>query len=422
LLPSIASAGDVQHDAHAAPRIAISPGATVHAVTIETYGQVKPDAVRRYLSLEPGAKLDQAAVDKDYANLVKLGGYRVRLAVAPGGSANTMTLHWIVMYPWFELTAQPFYEEAPLTDSTRGAGLAVTSPPLGRRGANAAFVTSQNRWAHHYFATVMSPVHVDPAAGRESDLIVSVLGEQNDFRLSPPSGVTIDSWTVGVETQYLLRERNGNQFEAGLREERSTSNPPSGIVSPFVRPSSLGPARSTLAEIGVSHACDRGPTGGWYPPYCRTQYRATIDDAVGGLGATSDFQVYVADVAHYIPVRTSTLALHAVVGRTGGVLPESRLLCIATLRAFPEPFCGTDGSLFQAEYRIRDAATQPLKFVLFTETGANRIRGGHQPLAPPAFQWHADSGIEIRYRGVLIDIARGSEGYRLNLTLAAQAF
>jgi hypothetical protein len=116
------------------------------------------------------------------------------------------------------------------------------------------------------------------------------------------------------------------------------------------------------------------------------------------------------------------LALHAVAVRTGGVLPESRLLCAAALRGYPEPFCGTDGQLLQAEYRIRDAAMQNLKFVIFTETGATRVRGGTQPFALPTFQWHADSGIEIRYRGVTIDVARGSLGYRLNVALAEQAF
>jgi hypothetical protein len=423
LLPRFtASARDLQRDPQTPPRISIPDGAIVDAVTIETYGQVKPGVVRRYLSLRKGARLDQAAVDNDFNNLVKLGGYRVRLAVAPGSGAKTMTLHWIVMLPWFKLTAHPFYEEAPLADPTRGVGFVVTSPQLSKSGGNVAFVTSQNRFAHHYFVTFTSPLHVDPAAGRESDLIVSVLGEQNAFRVSFPRGLTIYNFTAGAETQYLLRDRNGNQFEVGLREERSTSSPPSGIVSPFIRPSSLGPARNSIAQIGVSHACSRGPTGGWYPPYCHTQYRAAMYDAIGALGSTSEFQAYIADVAQYIPVRTSTLALHAVAVRTGGVLPESRLLCTAALRAFPEPFCGTDGQLLQAEYRIRDAAMQSLKFVIFTETGATRVRGGTQPFALPTFQWHADSGIEIRYRGVTIDVARGSLGYRLNVALAAQAF
>jgi hypothetical protein len=101
---------------------------------------------------------------------------------------------------------------------------------------------------------------------------------------------------------------------------------------------------------------------------------------------------------------------------------SSTLLCAAALRAFPEPFCGTDGSLLQAEYRIRDAAVQNLKFTIFTETGSNRIRGGSQAFAPPRFQWHADSGIEVRFRGVTVDVARGAEGYRLNLGLSGQAF
>ncbi len=120
------------------------------AVTVETYGEVKEDAVWRYLSLRRGARLDQAAVDHDYDNLVKLGGYRVRLAVTRGSSANTMTLHWMVMSPWFKLTAHPLYEEAPLSDPTRGVGFVVTSPQLSKSGGNVAFVTSRNRWAHHY--------------------------------------------------------------------------------------------------------------------------------------------------------------------------------------------------------------------------------------------------------------------------------
>ncbi len=207
-----------------------------------------------------------------------------------------------------------------------------------------------------------------------------------------------------------------------MREERSTSSRPSGIVAPSLFPSSTGAATNALVEIGISHACNPGPTGGWYAPYCHTQYRAAVLDAIGGLGATTKFQAYTADVVQYIPVHTSTLALHAVGVRTGGTLPESRLLCAAALRAFPEPFCGTDGSLLQAEYRIRDAALQSLKFTIFTETGSNRIRGGNQPWAPSKFQWHADSGIEARFRGVSLDVARGSEGYRLNVGLSGQAF
>jgi hypothetical protein len=422
LAPLPTSALDLQHGAETPPIVQIVPGSTVDAVTIETYGQVTQDGVRRYLSLRPGAILTQLAIDHDYYNLVRLGGYRVRLEVEDGSAANTMTLHWIVMLPWFKLTVHPLYEETPLSDPTRGDGFDVTSPQLNKDAANIALSTSQNRYAHHNLITFTSPIAVDPKAGRESDLLVSVLGDQDAYRVTFPNKLTIYNWTSAAQAQYLVRSANGTQFEAGLREERSTGSPESGIVAPSLRPTSLGAARNTIAEFGVSHACTAGPTGGWYPPYCHTQYRAAVLDGIGGLGATSTFQVYSADVVQYIPFRTSTLALHAVGVRTGGVLPESRILCAATLRAYAEAFCGTDGQLLQAEYRFRDAAIQTIKFSVYVETGANRVRGGDQFAAPFKFQWHPDAGIELRTHGVVIDVSRGQSGNRLNLFLTAQSF
>lgn len=416
------SARDLEHPSQTAPTIVIPRDATVDAVTVQTYGQVSRNSVWRYLTLRKGARLEQETIDHDYLNLVKLGGYRVRLVVGAGSGVNTMTLHWIVMSPWFRLTAHPLYEEAPLSDPTRGVGFAVTSPQVSTGGANVALVTSQNRWAHHVLATFTSPIDIDPVSGRESDVIVSVLREQDAYRVSAPRGLTIYNWTSAAQAQYLLRWTNGTQIEAGLREERSTGAPPNGIVAPSLSPTTLGTAKNTIAAIGASHACNAGPTGGWYPPYCHTQFRAAILDGVGGLGATSTFQVYSADVVQYVPIRTSTLALHAVGIRTGGVLPESRTLCAAALRGYADPFCGTDGSLLQAEYRIGDAAIQNLKFSIFTETGATRIRGGNQPWAPFKFQWHPDSGIEVRFNGLAIDLARGQLGYRLNFFLTAQVF
>jgi hypothetical protein len=421
VLPFSVQAQTVRPEAPGAPPIAIQPGATVDAVTVETYGEVKSDEVWKYLLLRKGAHLDQAAIDRDYDNLVTLGGYRVRLVVEPGRSMNTVSLQWIVMLPWFALTAHPLYEEAPLSDPTRGVGFIVPSPPLDQKGSHVAFVTSQNRFAHHFLATLTSPIDVDPAAGREADFVVSVLSELDAYRITAPEASTIYHSLLGAEAQYLVRGTSGTQFEAGLRAERSTADS-SGISAPSILPSSRGPASNIIAELGMSHACKAGPTGGWYPPYCHGQYRVGAFDAVGGLGATSEFQGITADAAEYIPVGSSTLALHAVGTRTGGVLPESRLLCVAALRAYPEPFCGTDGSLLQAEYRFRDAAIQRVKFTIFTETGSSRVRQGDQPWAPPNFQWHADSGIEIRIHGFAIDLARGSEGNRLNLGLSAQAF
>jgi hypothetical protein len=422
LSPLPTSAIDLQHAADRPPIVQIARGSTVDAITIEVYGEVTQDGVRRYLSLRPGMAVTQSAIDHDYYNLLRLGGYRVRLEVLAGSAANTITLHWIVMSPWFKLTAHPLYEETPLSDPTRGDGFDVTSPQLSKDAANVALSTSQNRYAHHNLLTFTSPIAVDPIAGKESDLLVSVLGDQDAYRVTFPEKLTIYNWTAAAQAQYLLRWANGTQFEAGLREERSTGSPESGIIAPSLRPTGLGAANNTIAEFGVSHACAPGPTGGWYPPYCHTQYRAALLDGIGGLRATSTFQVYSADVVQYIPIRTSTLALHAVGIRTGGVLPESRILCAAALRAYPEPFCGTDGQLLQAEYRFRDAAIQTVKFSIYAETGANRVRGGDQVAAPFKFQWHPDAGIEVRIHGIVIDISRGQEGNRLNFFLSAQSF
>src|SRR5271156_4439965 len=116
LSPPLASAIDLQHAADRPPIVQIGLGTTVGAVTIETYGEVSAYVVQRYLSLRPGMMLTQLAIDRDYYNLQSLGGYRVRLVIGSGSAANTITLHWIVMSPWFKLTAHPLYEETPLSD------------------------------------------------------------------------------------------------------------------------------------------------------------------------------------------------------------------------------------------------------------------------------------------------------------------
>jgi hypothetical protein len=92
-----APARDVQRPSLTAPLIAIPEGTTVEAVSVETYGVVNQDDVRRYLALRRGARLNQAALDVDYQNLVRLGGFRVRLLVGSGSDVHAKTLHWIIM-------------------------------------------------------------------------------------------------------------------------------------------------------------------------------------------------------------------------------------------------------------------------------------------------------------------------------------
>jgi hypothetical protein len=400
-----------------APQIAIRQiGATVEAVTIETYGVIKPNAVWPYLLLHKGSRLDQPALDGDFNNLVTLGGYRVRLNIAQGRTTNTVTLHWIVMYPWFRISQRSVYAEMPLANRTGGISTIIASPQLGNSASRVTVQAAFNLFTRHYSAGYDSPIHVNPNAGRQTEFIVNYFGEQNILRLNTPVAVTTYDWTAGTQALFLLRSAGGTQFEIGLRQERSTGRVPTGIIAPSLYPINRGPARNTLAEVGLSHACSG------YPPQCNIQYRLEFIDGIGGLGSTTRLQAYVTDVARYIPVHTSTLALHALELRTGGIIPESRLACAFGLRAYTIAFCGTDAQVFQAEYRIRDATFQKLKFVVFTETGATRVRGGNQPWATPNFQWHADSGVGIRYRGVALDLGYGSTGYRLTLGLLGQTF
>ncbi len=413
LLPWNAAAQSVSH----APKISITKiGGTIEAVTVETYGVTKPSAVWQYLSLRRGSSLQQTALDADFNNLVTLGGYRVRLDIGEGSAPKAVTLHWIVMSPWFRISKRSFFAQMPLTDPTGGIDMRISSPQIGNSVSHVTAQAALNLYARHYYAGYDAPIRVDPSRGREADFIVNYFGEQNITRLNTQVAITTYDWTAGAQAFYLLRSTRGTQFEIGLRQERSTGRVPSGIIAPTLYPISRGPARNTLAEIGLSHACDG------YPPNCKIQYRFAFIDGIGGLGSTTRFQLYRADVARYIPVHTSTLALHAVELRTGGVIPESRLVCASGLRGYTIAFCGTDDQVFQAEYRIRDAVPQKLKFVVFTETGATRVRGGNQPWALPNYQWHADSGVGIRYRGIALDVGYGRNGYRFTLALEGETF
>ncbi len=400
-----------------APQVAVRQiGATVEDVTIETYGVIKQSAVRPYLSLHKGSSLEQAAVNADFNNLVTLGGYRVRLRIDQGSTVNTVSLHWIVMDPWFAISQRSLYADMPLSDPTGGIALTASSPQLGKSASHVMAQTALSVYARHFLAGYEAPTHIDARTGREADFIANYFGQQNIIRLNSQVAVTTYDWTSGTQALYLLRGTHGTQFEIAFREERSTGRVPSGIVAPSIYPITATPARNALAEIGLSHAC----TG--YPPQCNIQYRFVVIDGIGGFGSTTTFQVYSGQVARYIPVRTSTLALQAVEVRTGGVIPESRLACTFGLRGYPIVFCGTDAQVFQAEYRFRDSAPQKLKFVVFTETGSARVRAGNEPWELPNFQWHADTGAGVRYRGIALDIARGSNGYRVTVTLEGETF
>ena len=64
---------------------------------IKTDGVTKPAIVRRYLSLHAGSRLSQSALNADFENLQRLGGFIARVTVDSGAQPASVRLHWIVM-------------------------------------------------------------------------------------------------------------------------------------------------------------------------------------------------------------------------------------------------------------------------------------------------------------------------------------
>ncbi len=404
------------------PQIEVSQtGATIEDVTIQTYGVIKPDAVRQYLSLKQGDALDQAGVDRDYGNLSKLVGFIPRLEVSPGEAPRTVTLHWIVMAKWLQTTSHPFYADQPLLAPIQGVGFIVTSPQLSRHGANVSSISQLSRRANLVRMLYTNPLHVNATKGRESDFIFDVQAGRGVYRASQPQAINIYSWNDAAEALFYEHSTNGNQLELGFRMNRSTTKQSTDIIAPSIYDTSLHPARTSLLELGYSHACLIPPTR-WYPPYCSTQYRFEVLDAIGLFNPTSEYQIFIADAAQYIRAGDSTLVLHAADDRSGGVLPDAFLLCSSGIRGYPKAFCGTDAQTLQAEFRVADAVPGPLHVVVFTETASSRVRGSLVAFAPSSFVWHADSGIGLIYRGFRLDLARGTDGNRLTFELQGQTY
>jgi hypothetical protein len=396
-------------------------GAQIEDVTIETYGQTSPSVVRRYLSLRRGSLLDQSGVNRDFTNLRRLPGFIPRLVIREGSATKTATLHWIVMAKWLKPTDHPFYADQPLTAPIQGIGYIITTPPVDSRGSTFSSYSQLSRRANLVRILYTSPIVVNPVKGTQTDVIVNTFGGRGVFRASQPLAINIYSWNMGAEAALLHSATNGTQFEVGVRETRSTTAQSTGIVSPYIFQTSKSPAHNTVLEAGYSHACPV-PSSQWYPPYCHTQYRLEAFDALGWFGSTSEYQSYLADAAQYVGIGKSTLVLHGSESRTGGVVPDSFLVC-AYVRAYPKAFCGTDAQAATAEFRLNDALPQIFKFAFFTETASSRVRGGTQPFALPTFQWHADSGVGIIFRNYIrVDLAYGSVGGRLSVALQGQTY
>jgi hypothetical protein len=414
-----------RHDASAAPErpplvASADEGATIDSVSVEAYGVTNAHLAMRYLSLRKGDVVTQNAVLRDYRNLSKLAGLRTRLEIQHPTPAGGVTLHWIVLGPAFAPTDHPFYGDPPLSIPIEGFGTVLTSQPLDKTGANLSVLTQVALRAQLARVLYTQPLWVNSATGREGDLIVNTYGARGVFRETAPVTEDVYSWVEGDEVLYLVRGTNGTQVEVGFRSIRSTSAKPTYIVAPSLIDTYGNAVRDTALEIGLSHTCPVSPIH-WYPPNCYVQYRVEGFDNIGGLGANSEYRSIFADVAQYTRAGSSTFAVHGALGRTGGVLPTSLLQCAYTF-GYAKATCGTDTNLIQTEFRIADARPGPLKFIIFTETASSRIRGGDQVFAPATFQWRADSGVGVQYRGFRFNFATGNQGGRITYEVQGQLF
>jgi len=414
-----------RHNASAAPEPPpqVAPadeGAKIEDVSIEAYGVTNPQLAIRYLVLHKGDVLTQSAVLRDFRNLSRLAGFRTRLEIRHGTEAGEVSLHWIVLAPDFAPTDHPFYGDQPLSIPIEGFGTVLTSRPLDKDGSNLSLITQVALRAQLARLSYTKPLWVNPASGREGDLILNTYGARGVFRESQPLTEDIYSWVEGDEVLYLVHGTDGNQVEFGFRSARASSQKSTNIVAPSLIDTYDNAVRTTTIEAGLSHTCPVAPTR-WYPPNCYVQYRVEAFDNVGGLGADSEYRSIFADLAQYNRVGSSTFVVHGAASRTGGVVPTSFLLCAYTF-GYAKATCGTDTNLVQAEFRIADARPGLLKFILFTETASSRIRGGNQPFAPATFQWRADSGVGIQYRGFRFNVASGSQGGRITYEVQGQLF
>ncbi len=151
----------------ATPQVAVTErGAKIAAVTIETHGAVTPAVVERYLSLNAGDTLYQSAVERDFKNLTRLGGWRTRLDLRRDPKTGDVSLHWIVMARQFEPTDHPFYADQPLSTPIEGVGWIANSPPLDNRGSTVSTVSQLSRRANLFRALYTMPLSVDASIAR----------------------------------------------------------------------------------------------------------------------------------------------------------------------------------------------------------------------------------------------------------------
>jgi hypothetical protein len=392
-------------------------GAPIDDVVIESYGITTPEIAKRYLSLHKGDTLTLDGVQHDYVNLERLADLRTRLRIDRGPD-HGVTLHWIVLGKWFEITDHPFYGDQPLTIPIGGLGTIVSSHPLDSNGTTISSYSQIALRAKLARLVVTRPLWVDAANGREGDFIVNELGARGDFRTDQPFTQDIYSWVQGPEALYLDRGANGTQREFGVRSTRDTSASSSYITAPSVSDTYDTPARSTTLEVGLSHGC---PLRRLYPPYCYLQYRLEGFDSIGGLGANNFWRAGFVDLAQYNRIGASTFVVHGSLYRSGGTIPTSNVTCANTW-SYAKPLCGTDSNLLEAELRLADARPGIVKAILFVDTAAARVRGGDQYFVPSAFFWRGDAGVGLTYRTLRVNVAYGTQGGRITLEVVGSLY
>jgi hypothetical protein len=405
----------------AIPEVSVAQaGSVIQDVTIDTHGITTPSIASRYLTMHKGSVLTQPGVDQDYGNLRSVAGYIPSLSIVSGDAPHTVRLHWNIAAKPFVISSPPYYAGRPLAAPFAGIGGILTSPPVDRRGTNFSLSAHAGAYADRFGTIATIPLRVNADRNRESDLVAGFTAGRGVYRQPYPPNQNIYSWDDQYHIDYLLHNANDTEIAIGVRRLKATTRYPSGIVSPYIYETSRAPAQNTLLEAGVLHGCIDGTR--LYPPYCSFQYRAEISNAVGGFGSTSKYQVYGGGAAGYVRAGNSTFAAQLLFTRTGGVLPDSTLTCSAA-RAYPKPFCGTDAQLVEAEYRIGDTLPHKVKFLVFFEDAAARVRGEVLPTTTSQFQWHSDAGIGVTYRNMLqVDLAYGSAGGRVTFALQGTSF
>jgi outer membrane protein assembly factor BamA len=261
-----------------------------------------------------------------------------------------------------------------------------------------------------------------------SGLSVTVGRRLSDFtRVSLGANIQQVSANVTVPSPYY--------FPTGQTLNPITSTTTSALTGSTSASTAIGITAPSLAQIdstkpyalhslvlgvGLDTRDDiQNPRSGW---------NASVSDEYSSkaIGSAFDYQQYVLDVARFFPfVRNSTFGIHARYGGSTGAIPTNKLFTFSDqqLRAYTNPFYGTNIQLYQAELRVPVTPDRKFSVVLFADDGATSIRGGQQINSDNSvtdlgqYVFHSDAGLGIRFdipqlglRTLRLDYAKGNQG------------